>query len=204
MGNKLLDIVFIFIDKSKIFKKNRRKEMSGNVACLTKEDAIAKAAAEKKENGYIDIVQLANYCGVRVVGKDLSNDESAYISYNEENDEFTIYVNANHSKERQRFSIAHELAHYIEHKDKIKELKQVDREGIHSLSRDEEEKADSIAADILMPESVFKESLLKLGIKEKIDIITENIVNSLAKEFNVSFVASILRIRSLGFYVRYM
>lgn len=201
MGNKLLDIVFILIGKSKRIKLE--KKMSGQ-ACMTKEDAIERAASEKRKNGYIDIVELAKYCGLRVIGKDLSNEESAYISYDEANDKFTIYVNANQCKERQRFSIAHELAHFIEHKDKIKALKQVDREGIHSLSPDEENEADIIAADILMPKDIFLESLSKLGIKSKFDIITEKIVNSLAKEFNVSFIASILRIRSLDFYVRYM
>lgn len=64
---------------------------------------------------------------------------------------FEIYVNKHEIKERQRFTLAHEIAHYLLHRDLI-------GDGIvdsilyrSNLSDSREAEANRLAADILMP-----------------------------------------------------
>lgn len=205
MGNIIIDKVFIFIYK--LFNRDKKAIQSyGEIMCVScnEIDILNKAKQDKIEKGNIDIVQLAKSCNIKVIGKELEHDESAYICYNSNTNNFSIYVNPNHCKERQRFSIAHELAHFILHNDKVREFGQVDRQGNYSLSKDEEDAADCLAANILMPNDLVCEHLSKLNINDKTNNISESVVQAIAHEFNVSFYASITKIRSLGFYVRYM
>ncbi len=90
---------------------------------------------------------------------------------------FSIYVNANHTPERRRFTIAHEIAHYILHRHLIEGDVLVDDALYRSgLSNAVEAAANKMAADILMPWHLINEK-----INSGIDSIC-----ALAKEFNVS------------------
>ncbi len=64
---------------------------------------------------------------------------------------YAIFVNANHTKLRQRFTIAHEIAHFILHKDLIGDGLVDDALYRSGLSNKEEIAANKLAADILMP-----------------------------------------------------
>jgi Zn-dependent peptidase ImmA (M78 family) len=66
-------------------------------------------------------------------------------------DGYEIYVNAGHHPHRRRFTIAHELAHFILHKDYIGNGIVDDALLRSRLSNKIEKQADSLAADILMP-----------------------------------------------------
>ena len=82
---------------------------------------------------------------------------------------FTIYVNANHSQTRRRFTLAHEIAHFIKHEDVIgKDGIQDDRLYRSNVSSRIEAEANRVAADILMPFSLLNIAMAdgKLTIPE--------------------------------------
>lgn len=64
---------------------------------------------------------------------------------------YAIFVNATHNNLRQRFTIAHEIAHFILHKDLIGDGLVDDALYRSGLSNKEEVAANKLAADILMP-----------------------------------------------------
>jgi Zn-dependent peptidase ImmA (M78 family) len=64
---------------------------------------------------------------------------------------YAIFVNAKHGPKRQRFTVAHEIAHFILHKDLIGDGILDDGLYRSGLSNKIESQANSLAADILMP-----------------------------------------------------
>lgn len=156
----------------------------------------------KRTKGRIDIIELANSLGIKVY---TTNEilVPSFIAYDSNENQYEIYVNSKEKVTRQRFSIAHEIAHFISHKDKIQQFGIVGRQNDYSLTAKEEEEADSLAAEILMPKACVIEFLKSLNITTdtKIDI---DIIRKVAKEFEMSILAVIMRLRSLGYYVRYI
>ena len=88
---------------------------------------------------------------------------------------------------RQRFTVAHEVGHFVLHRDKLERGDLVDDAMYRSgLSSSEETAANRLAADILMPFQLIR-SLLSAGIRDP---------EALANKLQVS--AAAMRIR-LGF-----
>ncbi len=101
----------------------------------------------------VQTVPIANELGLCVYRADLgrrTNNLSGLIK-RESDGKFNIYVNRNHHVHRRRFTIAHEIAHFILHKDEIGDGVTDDalyRSGLTSVI---ESQANSLASDILMP-----------------------------------------------------
>lgn len=152
-----------------------------------------------KNSGYIDIIKLAQDLGINVFGNDLKN-QNSYIRRNQITGKYEIYVNYKHSKERQRFSIAHEIGHYFLHKDKIDNNLIIERNGATSLNIAEERKADKIAVAILTPGKIVKEYLQSINVSENTEI-TSDILNNFLKKFNISKPFAIIRLKELGYYI---
>lgn len=101
-----------------------------------------------------------------------------------------IGVNALHHPNRQRFSIAHELAHHELHADELRKAVHVDKvfrvlhrdvvasQGVDALEID----ANAFAAELLMPEAFLKDALDDAGL----DIEDDDSVEALARKFRVS------------------
>lgn len=64
---------------------------------------------------------------------------------------FTIYINGDDNVRRQRFTLAHEIAHYVLHRDLIGDGITDNAMYRSSLSDAYERQANRMAADILMP-----------------------------------------------------
>lgn len=123
-----------------------------------------------------------------LVYKDLGNLD-AHLKLLDDENKYEIAINSKHAKTRQRFSMAHEYAHYLLHKKLIHTM----TEGEQILHRSEERnpieyQANQFASDILMPETTFKEQVKQL----------EGNISHLAKAFNVSQIAVRYRAKSLG------
>ena len=72
---------------------------------------------------------------------------------------FAVFINTNDMKVRQRFSLAHEIAHYVLHRDLIENGVTDDTMYRSSeLSSHYETQANKFAADILMPIRLIKKS----------------------------------------------
>lgn len=104
--------------------------------------------------------------------------------------DFTIKLHPLATTERQRFTLAHELGHYFLHsKQGIVPLKAF-RLGTSMA----EQEANYFAAELLMPESMFREdfNLLPTGLDSDAKI------SRMAQMYHVSFTAASVRLSSLG------
>jgi Zn-dependent peptidase ImmA (M78 family) len=111
-----------------------------------------------------------------------------------------VGVNTLHAPNRQRFTLAHELAHIQLHRHELERAVHVDR---GSLRRDElaaagidpiEIEANTFASELLMPTD-----LLVAALKGRsVDLEDDEAVAALAKRFKVSEAAMRYRLNSLG------
>lgn len=97
---------------------------------------------------------------------------------------YAIYINGDHAETRQRFTLAHEIAHFILHKDNIGDGIADDALYRSGLPSAQEAMANKLAADILMPWNLVNQK-----IREGVDT-----VEKLAQVFNVSTSAMAIRL----------
>ncbi len=104
---------------------------------------------------------------------------------------------------RKRFTMAHELGHYLFHRDKIGDGID-DAEGYVSLYRkadcvgsDEEAEANSFAAGILMPKNLVLEYAKDRGVYNSSGAIDQDAVKEIATAFQVSVAAMTITIKKL-------
>jgi hypothetical protein len=69
---------------------------------------------------------------------------------------YSIGVKASEGYRRKRFTVAHEIAHFILHRDKIGQELSDDEMYRGGLSTEDEVRANQLAADILMPASLIR------------------------------------------------
>lgn len=171
------------------------------MSCVCK-SIVEQAENLKKTKGRIDVIELANSLGIKVYSTS-KMDVPSFIAFDSESNCYEIFVNSNERVTRQRFSIAHELAHYVEHRDKIMKFGIVGRQNNYSLTAKEELQADELAANILMPEKCITSFLSNLDITKETKI-DETVVKKVANEFEVSLLSAIMRLRGMGYYVKYI
>ncbi len=150
----------------------------------------------------IPIEKIARAHGAEVVAYDLKEASGMLVISKKKG---TIGYNASQSKGRQRFTIAHELGHYLLHSDAKKELF-VDRDLIIKFRGEitytpaelkQESEANAFAAAILMPKSFILQELRNKKYKE----LTENeLIDALAKSFEVSALAMTYRLKDLNLF----
>lgn len=104
---------------------------------------------------------------------------------------WVMTVNSQHPVVRQRYTLGHELGHYLNHRDSKKSFE--DSVFFRSSQKSSMEyMADQFAARLLMPESDIN-TLLKNGVKT---------VKEMASEFDVSLEAMKYRLEQLGYGVK--
>lgn len=133
----------------------------------------------------INVVSLANMLGVRVYDAAWPEHISGKIQKDKDKggtSGFAIFVNKDHPETRKRFTIAHELAHYILHEPHIGDGLFDDAMYRSGLPESKEYQANRMAADILMPWAHLRPLIGKLSLSE------------LAKKFNVSQEAMNIRL----------
>jgi len=106
---------------------------------------------------------LAEKLGLEVYKVDgWDNDISGKIVKDEDkggSSGYAIYVNAKHGLNRRRFTIAHEIAHYVLHQPLIGDGILDDALYRSGLNHHIEIEANQLAADILMPWNYIREKL---------------------------------------------
>jgi Zn-dependent peptidase ImmA (M78 family) len=112
-----------------------------------------------------------------------------------------IGVNSEHSKTRQRFTIAHELGHLLLHADEefhIDEKRPLAlRDEVSSQAIDPREiEANQFAAELLMPAALVRESVGTL-VEKDAEVTVEEAVEELARAYRVSEIAMTHRLTSL-------
>ena len=137
---------------------------------------------------FVDVETLAGELGMKVCYSKQPVNISGAIFKNEKvggSRGYVCFVNNTHSTERQRFTIAHEIAHFILHRDYIGDG--ITDNGLlrSNLSSEIEIAANRLAADIIMPWHLISHAL-KNG--------REN--NELAKVLKVSNGAMSIRLET--------
>lgn len=115
----------------------------------------------------------------------------------------TIGVNSANAPVRQRFTIAHELGHYLIHTrgagevhvDRLFEIKFRDDLSSQGTDADERE-ANFFAAELLMPQQFIKADLEKVT---QMDLEGGEILANLASRYEVSTQALLFRLSYLGY-----
>jgi Zn-dependent peptidase ImmA (M78 family) len=197
-----MDLSYILIHKGddnmgKILSFNNFNYSKGGVV-MDKKIIAEKANEVREKYGLIgtavDPVLIAMELGINVYQKSnlRMNDEPVSGAIVKNNSDIIIYINAEDNNNRQRFTIAHELAHYYLHMDKNKQFVDFKRSENDNI---EEREADEFAGCLLMEESHVRERFCKAKLGRLSDEIT---VNLLSRIFAVSTGAMYTRIRRLG------
>lgn len=144
----------------------------------------------------VKIVELCKKHNISVFEKYLPKEVSGLIVIQKNNfKDFDtgrlIVVNLSDSAARRRFTIAHELGHYILHKGDQEEIYAHRDAGQNS---GKEQEANIFASNILMPEKLVKDALEDL----KEDAYGQIKISYIAKEFAVSESAALVRLDQLG------
>lgn len=133
---------------------------------------------------------LAEALGLRVYRSVLPASVSGMIQPSDE--DRTVYevrINKFESPARQRFTLAHEIAHFLLHKNDI-------RAGVidsimyrSQLTSKKEAEANRLAADIVMPEAAVRDALRESG-----KAANDEVADELAHKFRVSTPAMKIRL----------
>lgn len=150
---------------------------------------------EHQDFAPIRLTDLARAFGVPVKAATLAPGISGEIRPDESGG-FVIKVNRHDPKRRQRFSVAHELSHFLLHRDQIGDGITDDVLYRSSLSDRREAEANRLAADILMPDALVREHIEAAHEKGVGDIVIY-----LADVFAVSEAAMRIKLENLGVYV---
>jgi Zn-dependent peptidase ImmA (M78 family) len=131
---------------------------------------------------------------IQINETDLGRDVSGFLE--RIGDKWHIYININESEVRKRFTIAHELGHFIFHKDRYAATGTSSPDQIFFRNENNnliERDANDFAADLLMPEEIFK-TYIDEGY---------NTIDALADKFGLSTSAVKYRAYKLGFLSEY-
>lgn len=145
----------------------------------------------------IKLEKIAKHLGVDIKGEDMDFDVSGLFVM--KNDKSYIRYNNSESEQRQRFTIAHELGHFVLHKEDkplfIDKMEQVLYRNFDSSTGEikKEREANAFAASLLMPKFLLNQVISKSPLE------TKKVVAYLANEFNVSEQAMSFRLSNLGY-----
>lgn len=154
----------------------------------------------------IDVELVARRKGIEVYRHQFSNDVSGLLMT--KGDVTLIGVNENNNERRQRFTIAHELGHYtlghqrqgffLDSPDKYYTMFNFRNDQSSTGEFLQEREANAFAASLLMPIDLIMEVVSNLSIEVDVSDDSVNIVDLLAKSFNVSNQAMALRLSNIG------
>lgn len=142
-------------------------------------------------NPPVDPERILRELDVRVSTADLPDEASGNIRRLADG-RYAVNLNANESGQRRRFTAAHELAHFILHRDLIDEHGHLDRlysergNPSQPLTGEHEVQANKLAAQILMPAT---------KVRQWYDMEP---IEGLASKFGVSVAAMRIRLKTLG------
>jgi len=138
---------------------------------------------------------LAKELGVSIKVSSMNTGVSGQIT--REEGHYLIRVNRHEARERQRFTIAHELAHFLLHKSVIDSSPDGIKDNVLYRSGEPERieyEANRLAADIVMPMALVQKVL-----QEEFDgVVTEATIESLAARFQVSKAAMEIRLSTFA------
>jgi Zn-dependent peptidase ImmA (M78 family) len=150
----------------------------------------------------VDVDRVARKLGLRIACADLGDGVSGVLI--SKGDSSDVIVQESDPPNRRRFTIAHEIGHFVlRHQFEPGEHVHVDRGHLITLRNSrsstgedaKEIEANQFAAALLMPSKLIAARIKKLGVRSLLDYH----VTLLAKEFQVSEQAMTIRLSTLGY-----
>jgi Zn-dependent peptidase ImmA (M78 family) len=149
----------------------------------------------------VQVAEIASALGIRVQYEPTEDELSGFLLRDLIRQKTIIGVNGCHHPNRQRFTLAHELGHFLLHEQEklhVDRQFQVNlRDGNSSKGESEEEKeANLFAAELLMPVRFIKQDLAEV---DALDLEHDDMLAELAKKYEVSVQAMTFRLAYLGY-----
>ncbi len=155
-------------------------------------------------SGPVPVEAIVRALGIEIRLEPAPDDLSGFILRDKRHNRTVIGVNQDHHPNRRRFTIGHELGHFLLHEG---EQIHVDRGNVGFLvkRRDgrsadgtdvEEKEANLFAAELLMPARLMGQ---ELATRRSFSLLDEQVVNTLAERYQVSTQALTFRLAYLGY-----
>jgi Zn-dependent peptidase ImmA (M78 family) len=139
------------------------------------------------ETSPLDVKALLLVLGIALISIPMSDEISGMLTLADNGKDWVVKVNALHHPNRQRFTIAHEIAHFSRHR-----FQQVKFEDLNFFRNGEsnpmEAEANRFASELLMPESIFRDKVRTFS----------GSIEEVALYFMVSTLAVRVRAKNLG------
>lgn len=159
-----------------------------------REQAMSLLKMAKINDAPVDVHKIAKLLGFTIIESDFPNNYSGEIFI--EGDIKSIGINKNHTQKRQRFSIAHELGHYLNAHQYFDEdgkmLEDTEFDFTNPLHRQEKE-ANMFASELLIPKEFLVRDLNEFGLD----------IDKLTDKYQVSEQAMWIRLTSLRLAEKY-
>ncbi len=144
----------------------------------------------------IPVEDLARHLGAQLTYEAFDGDVSGMLY--RADDRAIIGVNSHHATTRQRFTVAHEIAHLRLHKGQPVFVDSFARVNLRNgKSTREEVEANAFAAELLMPEALVQHEVDRVLTRDR-DITPLQLVGKLANKFQVSTEAMTYRLSNVG------
>lgn len=169
----------------------RRRKVEALAQSLLEENGISEAP--------VSVTKIARARGARIFVDSLEGDLSGFLYRDSE--QAVIGVNTSHSPTRQNFTIAHELGHLLLHDQEQLHLDRGFRVRLRSEISSQgtdlaEQEANFFAASLLMPRSFIERDLEN---EDSLDLIDDELIQSMARKYKVSAQAFAIRLKTLGY-----
>ncbi len=171
----------------------RRKHIRNLIGEILSEHAVEKPT--------VPVISIAKALGIEIQSENVADNLSGFLIRSTDSGKAVIGVNKGHSKARKRFTIAHELGHYLLHEGELVHF-DAERPGFRvnyrseSSSSEMEREANLFAAELLMPARFLeRDSRIK-----RIDLLEEKseVLEQVAEDYGVSVQALTYRLANLG------
>lgn len=156
----------------------------------------------------VDVAAIVQHYGIQIKLERVDDDLSGFL-YRDDSGVAIIGANRNHHENRRRFTIAHELGHFLLHEAERVHLDSRTAGYALQLRNPEsatgenvnEREANLFAAEILMPAKHLAKDLRTSGSVDLLDDEEQanKILTHLAKKYKVSVQALTIRLNNLGY-----
>ena len=145
----------------------------------------------------VPVDEIATVLGAEVTYEPFDGEVSGMLVRDDGGGRPLIGINSKHASTRQRFSMAHEIAHLVMHKGKPMFVDRFVRVNYRNGESDwDEVEANAFAAELLMPRNLVADAVDRALAKQQW-LTPDQLAHQLAKVFHVSSEAMSYRLQNL-------